>query len=380
MDKSKRKNFEIVTSLDSLSEEQIIKALHMVDENNVNHLINYAYILHDKDVDRDGTKKYSHWHILIKMDNAYNFEYIANRFGVKINFVENIKTTFPKALNYLTHNNEKARNENKFLYDDEDVKSNYCWKNERDIAIKQEKKKNRLNEIISLIDNGTIRKFNYFNYITMEEYTKYKKQIDLAFNYRIDRIKGSNRNMEVIFINGTSGSGKTTYAKMYAQQKGYSIYVSSGSNDVLDDYGGEDCIILDDLRPSVMGLSDLLKMLDNHTQSSIKSRYKNKVIECKLIIITSILDIDTFFKKVFSEEVEPIKQLMRRCKTKIRIDDDYIYVQLFDECKEKYGKEIKYKNTIRGLYKKETFLSDEDYEEATKIFDLKIDENESKED
>ena len=47
-------------------------------------------------------------------------------------------------------------------------------------------------------------------------------------------------------------------------------------------------LILDDLRPSCIGLSDLLKMLDNHTSSSVKSRYYNKVLECKLIIITSI--------------------------------------------------------------------------------------------
>ena len=56
---------------------------------------------------------------------------------------------------------------------------------------------------------------------------------------------------------GDAGTGKTTYAKDLAVKKGYSIFVSSGSNDVLDGYGGEDCIILDDLRPSCMGLSDL---------------------------------------------------------------------------------------------------------------------------
>lgn len=39
-------------------------------------------------------------------------------------------------------------------------------------------------------------------------------------------------------------------------------------------------IILVDLRPSCMGLSDLLKMLDNNTSSTVKSRYKNKVLEC----------------------------------------------------------------------------------------------------
>ena len=93
--------------------------------------------------------------------------------------------------------------------------------------------------------------------------------------------------MNCIFITGASGTGKSTYAKQIASENNLSVYISSGSNDVLDDYQGQDCIILDDLRPSCMGLSDLLKMLDNNTASTVKSRYKNKVLECKMIIITT---------------------------------------------------------------------------------------------
>lgn len=96
---------------------------------------------------------------------------------------------------------------------------------------------------------------------------------------------------------------------MMCEDKGYSVFVSSGSNDVLDGYAEQDCIILDDLRPSCMGLSDLLKMLDNNTASTVKSRYKNKVLECKLIIVTSVLKIDEFFNGVFKEQKEPIVQL-----------------------------------------------------------------------
>ena len=81
--------------------------------------------------------------------------------------------------------------------------------------------------------------------------------------------------MEVIYIQGATGTGKTSYSKMLAEQKEYSYYISSSSNDILGDYKGQDCLILDDLRPSCMGLSDLLKMLDNHTTSTVKSRYKN---------------------------------------------------------------------------------------------------------
>ena len=136
----------------------------------------------------------------------------------------------------------------------------------------------------------------YHENITIEEYDKYKKSIDNAFKYRTDIMKGVKRNMECVYI-----TGKSTYAKMMCEDKGYSVFVSSGSNDVLDGYTGQDCIILDDLRPSCMGLSDLLKMLDNNTASTVKSRYKNKVLECKLIIVTSVLKIDEFLIYFFEK-------------------------------------------------------------------------------
>lgn len=356
------KNFEIMQSVKFLSEEQIKKGLELTDDSGKNHLVHYAYILHDKDVKNDGTKKEAHWHILIKMDNNYTFKYIAKRFGVEEQYVEKIKSSFPKALNYLTHNNQAAKDEGKYLYEDDEVKSDYCWKSERRKAIDDETRKNRKAEIIEQITNGTIRRFNYTEYITPQENDKFSKNIEKAFKYRQDVIKKEARDMKVIYISGSSGSGKTTYAKEYAKKLGYSYYVSSGSNDVLDGYEGQDCLILDELRPSCLGLSDLLKLLDNHTNSSIKSRYFNKTLECKLVIITSIYDIDTFFKNVFKEDKEPIKQLYRRCQTKIRMTDNKMYISLYDELKEMYCDEIEKDNPIQKYYVKKTYKSKDEYE------------------
>lgn len=365
------KNFSIATEEKYLPRERLEQGLNVVDDSGKNHLVHYAYILHDKDKNEDGSLKEAHWHILGKMDNSYSFEYIAKRFGVPTHLVKKIEYRFANALNYLTHNTLQAKLENKYHYEDEEVYSNYLWKNERQKAIDSDNKKNRKDEIRELIINGTIRKYNYYDYISATEYDTYKKTIENAFQYREDKLKGSDRNLEVIYINGLSGSGKTTYAKEYAKKLGYSAYVSSGSNDVLDDYKEQDCLILDDLRPNCMGLSDLLKMLDNHTNSSVKSRFKNKSLnECKLIIITSILDIDTFYKNVFDNKDEPIKQLQRRCKTKIRMTNDEMYVSLYDEEFGDYGDEIKYKNPIANKYQKKTFSSIEEYKQEAEKFVL----------
>ncbi|WP_339332482.1 hypothetical protein [Paulownia witches'-broom phytoplasma] len=142
--------------------------------------------------------------------------------------------------------------------------------------------------------------------------------------------------MECVFITGKSGSGKTTLAKKIAKDKNYQTYISSGSNDILDDYRGEECIILDDLRSNCLGLSDLLKMLDNNTASSVKSRYKNKVLECKLIIITTVKSIDDFFEDIFKKD-ESIIQLKRRCKLHISLDSKYISYSIWNTVKMEYN-------------------------------------------
>ena len=352
---------EIVSDVEHIDIEKIVKVLDTQKP-----FKDYAYILHNKDTyteedekknadHKAGTLKKAHYHIAIRLEYGTDTKYIANWLGIKENFINRVKGKWVDMLKYLTHENAQK----KYQYSEEEVISNYDWKKEKEKAVKKSNSEARKSEIINDIVNGVIREFNYNDYITIDEYDKYKKSIDNAFKYRTDKIKGGKRNMECVYITGKSGTGKSTYAKMMCEDKGYSVFVSSGSNDVLDGYAGQDCIILDDLRPSCMGLSDLLKMLDNNTASTVKSRYKNKVLECKLIIITSVLKIDEFFNGVFKEQKEPIVQLKRRCKLHLRFEQDYYYASLFDDKKGDYSDEFEYVNPIATMYPKVELTSEE---------------------
>ena len=69
-------------------------------------------------------------------------------------------------------------------------------------------------------------------------------------------MRDPNRDMRVIFIYGTTGSGKTTYAKMLASKMGNgSFYVSSSANDSMQDYAGQETVIFDDLRDTAFDFS-----------------------------------------------------------------------------------------------------------------------------
>lgn len=316
---------EIVQQLEYLSLDKIESVLK-----NKECIKDYAYIVHDKDVDEKGVLKKAHVHLALRFNNAYDTKHISQWFNVPEQYVSKVKGKWADLLKYLTHKNAL----DKFQYSDDEVISNFDFVEE--IKNKDKSKDERKFEIINKIVAGEIREYNYYDYISIEEYDKYRKSIDNAFKYRLDSIKGVERQMECIFITGDSGTGKTTYAKQVAKDRGFSVFVSSGSNDPLDDYKGQDCIILDDLRPSCMGLSDLLKMLDNHTASTVKSRYKNKVLECRLIIITTTLSLDNFFGNVFSEEKETVVQLKRRCRLMLNFHTEYYETYVYDPYKRDY--------------------------------------------
>ena len=317
----------------------------------------YAYIVHDADTKEDGTLKEPHWHIYLRLKDSTDSKYIAQVFGVPEQYINRVKGKWADALMYCIHENAPE----KFQYSEEDVISNFDFHAVKEKEKAKKVKDARLLEIIDGIDTGQIREYNYFEHISMADAIKYDRQIKAAFKYRTDRLRGLNRKMDCIFITGEAGTGKTTYAKMLADDKNLSVFVSSGSNDVLDGYSGEDCIILDDLRPSCMGLSDLLKMLDNNTASTVKSRYKNKVLECRMIIITSVLSLDKFFSNVFENETEPIVQLKRRCQTYIVMHTDTMNVYCYNFTIRDYELIATYENPISFVSQERTRQQTEEY-------------------
>lgn len=319
----------------------------------------YCYIIHDKDVYEETTEKHqegdlkpAHIHLLLrfKEDQPQKIKYIAKWFGIAENFLSTIKGDWNSACLYQIHFNA----EDKFQYDVSEVTANFDYKALVEEAQRQKAEMNApaIDIIISKILSGDIREYRKTLDIDGRTLVKYSQKIENAFRYYAERqqVTRKERQTEVIFITGESGSGKTTLAKKIAENRGLEYFISSGSNDILDSYSQQPCLILDDIRPSSLGLSDLLKMLDPHVASTVKSRYKNKYVNCMLIILTTILPIDVFYKNVFQENDEPVTQLKRRCQTYIKMGRDYIEISIWDKNRLKYSNPVYYKNTILDDY------------------------------
>lgn len=313
---------------------------------------NYAYITHDKDLDAVSSPKPLHWHIVLKFNSTgirkkYIIEYAAFKYGYTVEC-----DSYNASIQYLVHQNDL----DKYQYDKSEIITNYKQE-ELDIflttvdgKLAKASQTNAIDSILEDIANMTIRRFNFSEYISVEMYARNKSLIDNAFKYRdMLYLQDSNRKLDVWFVSGDSGNGKTTIAKRLAEKNYNGVCISSSSNDPMQDYLDQDVLILDDLRHTDFSFQDLLKVLDNHTKSSVKSRYNNKIFMGKLIIITSYVDLEQWYPGVPSEAKA---QLYRRISRYIRVDNDTVnfYTVNKDGSKEKF---LQFKNPVKEILKQE---------------------------
>lgn len=325
----------------------------------------WAIITHDKDLLPNGQLKPPHFHCVLTFSNAVTIKSIADRIGVEMQYVEKIRTTTKSARLYLIHRNDPE----KYQYPPEDVRASFDYVSYVDDCPVRQKREN----IAERIEKGEIKQYNLYKFITIDEYSRNYRYYQRCFEYRQNKLRGLDRNMECIFITGASGTGKTTYAKIIAAQKGYACYISSGGKNPLDDYQGQECIILDDTRSSTWNLTDFLKLTDNHTDSLVGCRYYNKSIaECKLLIVTSVKSLDEFYENATKEDNEPKIQLFRRFKMVLEMTPESMIIYYYDERERRHVRVGKTVNPISILFEPRT--AKKFAEEFVKMMGLEIDD------
>lgn len=282
----------------------------------------YAFILHDKDYNDKGVLESPHWHIYLNFGRAsVKFSEVAKWFGVEEQYVNKVIKT-GSILDYLTHSNDSQQFKHQYL--PEEVTANFDFVKEAEIER----------------TFGDFSKYSYAKQLAyvhslsadkqLKYYTELKKRWQLECDYRS---LCPNRNIDVVFIYGKGGTGKTFYAKQLLEKMGYDYCISSSSNDMFQDYKGQWGIILDDIRDRSMGFEDMLKCLDNHTASSMFGRYNNKVFDGKIIVLTSSVPPKYWYKGTFRHQGrdymiahEDLNQFYRRISCYIEMTEKTITV------------------------------------------------------
>ena len=347
----KLKQYEIVTQPEFLKEpvQDILKRYTTIKR--------WAYILHDKD--KDATP---HLDIYVNFGNTgVDSAEVAKWFGLQESQVEKVKGRAQDMLLYLIHGNDSQRH--KYQYSPDEVIANFDFKSE--IAKAQ---------ILGDFEKYSYAKqLKFVNSLPRDERISAHKKLKDHWKLRCEYLTlNPTRNLTVMFFTGKGGSGKTYYAKKFLDKLGYDYAISSSSNDPLQDYQGQDALILDDLRDSTFKFEDLLKILDNNTASSVHSRFVNKVFNGKIIVITSSIPLRYWYKQNrtqsasrygFYESIrlEDFDQLCRRISCYVEISEDYVSVYNdIDKDGRPVGQATVYENEVKTL-KKQKQVSTFDY-------------------
>ncbi len=319
------RQMEIVTDVDKLKVD--IQATCM----QYSTIKKWAYIVHNKDDTRP------HYHIDLHFGGAsvdtaqvakwFNLGYV-DKDGVEHtgeNFISKIKGRWTDVIQYLTHGNDSQKN--KHQYSSSEVHANFDF--ETEIA--------NAKTLGDFEHYSYAQQLQYVNSLPLSEkataFSKLRKLWELQCQLLT---LNTDRHIQVIFITGKGGTGKTYYAKKLLESQGYDFCISSSSNDPFQDYMGQKAIILDDMRDTAFEFEDLLKLLDNNTSSSVKSRFTNKVFNGEMIVMTSSVPLVYWYKQLQFESSESLQQLYRRISCYVVVTETEIIV--YDEGIDKYGK------------------------------------------
>lgn len=296
----------------------------------------WAYVVHDKDYylpeheaqnpeHKAGTPREPHIHISVYLPNAKTITAMAACIGDKPQYVQKFTGDNGKQnlFSYLIHATEGSKLDGKYEYPFSEVQSNFDFDNYVkgiSTAIKG-----------ANIDRDTVRMqvlagdLRMIDFVMRDDLMAFYLQnktyvgnlIDAMYKRQMNEAKKDGDKVKVIYMQGAEGSGKSTFARRYALKHYRDYAISSSHNDAVQDYLGQDVMIFDDARPGDFSASDWLKLLDPYNNNcSVCSRYYNKYLNVKCIIVTTTAAFEEFFvyapRKESDSLAEPVGQFMRR--------------------------------------------------------------------
>lgn len=319
----------------------------------------YAIILHDKDTDENGHLKVKDVHVMLSFATARHVSHIAAILGDKPQYIQVWRGPAENGYAYLVHATQQAQKDGKYQYDPKKVIANFDYPTYllqiQAKAIRNTKSKDlTVKNLMDAMYAGILTRDEVESRLTGSQLGYYKRQIDTVWNkvlqnkaaeWRKEMID-KEKQVTVIWLYGTSGTGKTRFAKAIAKKTEQPYYVSGSSRDIFQSYAGEHTIILDELRPCVMAYQDLLRILDPYGLSSnvmAPARYSDKPLVADLIIVTSPFSPYAFWTKQFGgpegqalAQTDGFDQLNRRIGLTMEMQKATINLMVYDDASRNY--------------------------------------------
>ena len=301
-----------------------------------------AWVKHDKDINTD-----VNYHVMMTFKNARYINHIAKIIGDKPQYIEcKAHKTANDGFSYLIHRTESSRH--KHQYNENEVIANFDYPAlMRKIEKQMEKntKKTKVNILLDAFRDGNISKGELTQQLKGSQYGGLKHQIDNiealimeeeAEEWR-QKAMAEGKTVNVIWIYGMAGSGKSRLAQDYAKKQNRPYYITGSSRDMFQSYRGEHTVIIDDLRAGSINYEDFLKLTDPYAITHgtyAPSRYFDKPLAVDLVIITSPLAPENFYRESVDElsrKVDRFDQLIRRLQLVMYMYKKYITQAEYNE-------------------------------------------------
>lgn len=285
--------------------------------------IEWAYILHDKDLDDKGNKIRAHYHVVIRYKDAKTTSSVAKTFDDKQQYFEAWRGSINNAYSYLIHETSDAKDNEKHHYDPSEVKASFDFKARIETIRKKVNKlsDNAINNLIDDYSNSLISKEELQEKIGVLEMAKHKYLLD-----HVDEILDYKKHQEFLkeftgqkcvtyWLYGSSGVGKTRLCRSVMEELKKDFCILGSQRDHFQTYKGESYIILNDLRPADYDYGQLLTLLDIYEHDKMApSRYHDKFLNARAIFITTPYSPENFYKScnIDNRLVDTAEQLKRR--------------------------------------------------------------------
>ena len=278
--------------------------------------VRYAYIVHDKDMVEDTNKAVEpHIHVMVQVGKSNNWalsKWADDLFSDTAEHVQKWKGQYNTGVSYLCHLTDSAVAAGKFQYPMEDVVSN------EDVPklLKKIKKavnntsKGTVNNALLRLDAGIESFDSLANSLMGKDKVDFLRKAKTILEYQQSQVEDISEPLEVIYIYGESGSGKTRLAWELAGDE--PTYITGSSKHPWDGYKGESVVIWDDARFKGNDPSEILRLLDPHAKTRIApARFNDKNLNnVKTIYITTIDNPYRLWTSAFQNE--PVAQFKRR--------------------------------------------------------------------
>lgn len=324
----------------------------------IKHDKDYKQIWDETTLSLTKVYKTNHIHMLLTFSgNKLTLTQISKAVGLDLSYIEPPKSgryAKDNKLAYLIHAKEKEKHHYSpsevYTHRGESYMGIYMTR--KDAWEKSKAKKNskeaseNIDWLLEQILTGKLTKSQIM--LTDEYYATYAAysiKCDAAFNtygqrkayQAIRAMEQGEFNVSVFYITGKSGAGKSFFTDMlvdglinYVRDKHGVMWqkCTVASNNPLDDWDGEEILVMDDLRGMAMGASDWLKLLDPDRANRAGTRYKNKFVIPRVIVINAEKDVIDFFfylKNIGGgDRSEAMDQFIRRIMNRVCVFHDVV--------------------------------------------------------